>query len=80
MASAAALAAAFVEIVTSSASKNVPFIAYAKAAVTCALASPLGYASLKYISFPLMILAKSSKPGYQFHMRYHFLLLNCVFS
>jgi len=36
--------------------------AYWKGAVTCAMASPIGYASLKYITFPLMILTKSSKP------------------
>lgn len=33
-----------------------------KASLTSALASPIGYTSLKYIPFPLMILAKSSKP------------------
>jgi hypothetical protein len=65
MATAAALAAALVEIVISDRSKlkHIPFISYAKAAASCALASPMGYASLKYISFPLMVLAKSSKPG-----------------
>eukprot|EP01041_Mallomonas_annulata_P007798 gene7798-15956_t len=36
--------------------------AFAIAAITCAAASPIGYAALKYISFPLMILTKSSKP------------------
>ena len=41
---------------------NIPFSAYYKAALSCAIASPLGYASLKYISFPLMVLTKSSKP------------------
>ncbi len=46
-----------------SATCKVDLIAFAKPAFTCTLASPLGYASLKYISFPLMILAKSSKPG-----------------
>eukprot|EP00597_Dinobryon_sp_UTEXLB2267_P007397 CAMPEP_0170094326 /NCGR_PEP_ID=MMETSP0019_2-20121128/27157_1 /TAXON_ID=98059 /ORGANISM="Dinobryon sp., Strain UTEXLB2267" /LENGTH=384 /DNA_ID=CAMNT_0010315571 /DNA_START=151 /DNA_END=1305 /DNA_ORIENTATION=+ len=35
---------------------------YWKAAMTSALASPIGYESLKYISYPLMILTKSSKP------------------
>lgn len=33
-----------------------------KAAATSAVASPLGYASLSFISFPLMILTKSCKP------------------
>jgi UDP-galactose transporter B1 len=33
-----------------------------KPSLTCALASPVGYASLKYITFPMMILTKSSKP------------------
>ncbi len=33
-----------------------------KAAATSAMASPLGYASLRFISFPLMILTKSCKP------------------
>jgi len=30
--------------------------------LTCVVASPLSYEALKYISFPLMVLAKSSKP------------------
>jgi len=65
MAIAAAIAAAAVEVVVSDKSKlkSIPFTAYAKAAATCALASPMGYASLKYISFPMHILVKSSKPG-----------------
>ena len=33
-----------------------------KAAATSAMASPLGYVSLSFISFPLMILTKSCKP------------------
>ena len=39
-----------------------PIKEFWRAALTCAVASPLGYASLKYISFPMMILVKSSKP------------------
>ena len=39
-----------------------PLRVYWKAALTCCVASPLGYASLKFISFPMMILVKSSKP------------------
>lgn len=39
----------------------VPFKAFWKVAITSALASPAGYESLKYISFPMMILAKSCK-------------------
>ena len=64
MATAAALSAAVVEFLFTDRSKikPIPFFNYAKAAATCAIASPMGYASLKYISFPLMILAKSSKP------------------
>lgn len=39
-----------------------PLMAYVKPAASCALASPIGYAALDYINFPLMILTKSSKP------------------
>jgi len=42
--------------------KCVSLFIFWKASITCALASPLGYASLKYISFPLMVLTKSCKP------------------
>jgi UDP-galactose transporter B1 len=35
---------------------------FSRAAISLAIASPLGYASLKYINFPLMMLTKSSKP------------------
>lgn len=38
------------------------FLTYWKAGLTCSLASPVGYASLKYITFPMMVLTKSSKP------------------
>lgn len=33
-----------------------------KAAATSALASPIGYTSLRYLSYPMMILTKASKP------------------
>jgi UDP-galactose transporter B1 len=42
--------------------KVIPITAFWKAAISSTLASPIGYAALKYISFPLVILAKSSKP------------------
>jgi len=42
--------------------KPAPFTDYWYPALTCAVASPLGYAALKYISFPMMILVKVSKP------------------
>ena len=35
---------------------------YWRPALSATLASPMGYYSLKYISYPLMVLAKSSKP------------------
>jgi UDP-galactose transporter B1 len=41
--------------------RKVPFIAYWKVAISSALASPIGYFSLKFVSFPMMILSKSSK-------------------
>ena len=63
MAIASALTAAFAEVFFDMGkSVNIPFSAFSKAALSCAIASPLGYASLKYISFPLMVLTKSSKP------------------
>jgi UDP-galactose transporter B1 len=40
----------------------VPITAFWKVAISNTLASPIGYAALKYISFPLVILAKASKP------------------
>ena len=60
-----ALAAAFLATLIdwlSNDSKKVNVLVFAKAAITCAIASPVGYAALKYISFPLVILTKSSKP------------------
>lgn len=42
--------------------QSIPLVTFWKAAASSTLASPIGYAALKYISFPLVILAKSSKP------------------
>jgi UDP-galactose transporter B1 len=42
--------------------EKIPLWVYAKPAITCALASPIGYIALDYISFPLVVLTKSSKP------------------
>lgn len=42
--------------------KPVPIIAFWKPALTACAASPIGYTALKYISYPLMVLTKSSKP------------------
>eukprot|EP01039_Chlorochromonas_danica_P000721 gene719-783_t len=41
--------------------RDISFFSFWKVAITSALASPIGYASLKYISFPMMVLSKSSK-------------------
>ena len=43
-------------------SKSVSFVAFWKPSLTSTLASPLGYAALNYISFPLVVLVKSCKP------------------
>lgn len=40
----------------------IPLISFWKAALSSTIGSPIGYAALNYISFPLVILAKSSKP------------------
>jgi UDP-galactose transporter B1 len=61
MAYATTLVASF-GVFFSSSNPKVNVLAFIKPAVTCAIASPLGYAALKYISFPLVILTKSSKP------------------
>jgi len=42
--------------------KKSNFYVYFKASLTSTFASPIGYMALKYITFPLMILTKSSKP------------------
>lgn len=46
----------------SSKKKRLPVHLFWRAAVTCSLASPIGYYALNFIPFPLMVLAKSSKP------------------
>lgn len=61
MAGSACLAAAIVEQMFPI-GETISFLQYSKAALSLAIASPLGYASLKYINFPLMMLTKSSKP------------------
>ena len=47
---------------TTSYEEEASFFTYWKAGLTNSLASPVGYASLKYITFPMMVLTKSSKP------------------
>ena len=42
--------------------KKISPLLFWRAAATSALASPIGYTSLKYISYPMMILTKASKP------------------
>lgn len=62
MSLACTITAAIVEFISESNNQQkVPFLAFWKVAITSALASPIGYESLKYISFPTMILSKSSK-------------------
>ena len=46
----------------STSSPSIPIWVFAKPAITCAIASPIGYIALDYISFPLVVLTKSSKP------------------
>lgn len=53
---------ASVGVALSANNQKSPFLPFLQPAITCAIASPLGYAALKYISFPLVILTKSSKP------------------
>lgn len=40
---------------------QIPVFTFWRLALASALASPIGYISLKYISFPLLVLSKSSK-------------------
>lgn len=61
MAMSAWAAAAFTELFFPR-GPPVPLSVYARAAASLAVASPLGYASLKFINFPLMMLTKSCKP------------------
>jgi UDP-galactose transporter B1 len=66
MAISASTAASIVEMFFESGGghkkSKIPFTKYYKAALSSALASPIGYAALKFISFPLLVLTKSSKP------------------
>lgn len=43
-------------------SRDVSPIVFWKSAITAAIASPIGYQALKYITYPMMVLTKSSKP------------------
>lgn len=42
--------------------KKPSLIVFWKAAITSAMASPVGYQALQYINYPMMVLTKSSKP------------------
>lgn len=59
----AGLTASFVRMVSTSsfATSGKPFRIFWKASLAAALASPIGYFSLNYIPYPMMILSKSSK-------------------
>ena len=41
--------------------KKISYALFWKAALSNAIASPIGYESLKYLSYPMMVLTKSSK-------------------
>lgn len=62
MAFISSLIAFVVEIFFHEGITQTPPSAYWKAALSSALASPIGYTSLRYITYPLMVLTKSSKP------------------
>jgi UDP-galactose transporter B1 len=62
MAAMCVITANIVELVYPTPPSNVPALAFWKAAISSAIASPIGYEALKYISYPMMILTKSSKP------------------
>lgn len=62
MAAMCVLAANIIELVFPTLPSNVPASAFWKAAISSAIASPIGYEALKYIPYPMMILTKSSKP------------------
>jgi UDP-galactose transporter B1 len=42
--------------------QKISSLVFWKVAATSAIASPIGYSALKYVSYPLMVLTKSSKP------------------
>lgn len=63
MALSASISASIIEYMSRDKLKStVNLIEFWKAGLTSTLASPIGYASLNYIPFPLMVLTKSSKP------------------
>jgi UDP-galactose transporter B1 len=63
MSASGTLMATVVELLTKQATaKSVPMMVYWRPALSSTLASPLGYAALNYISFPLVVLVKSCKP------------------
>lgn len=62
MAVMCSIVSSLLEIMRPSEKSNVPAIAFWKAALSAAIASPIGYEALKYITYPMMILTKSSKP------------------
>ena len=63
MSASGTLLAMVVEVFTQQAgAKAVPMMVYWRPALSSTLASPLGYAALNYISFPLVVLVKSCKP------------------
>lgn len=61
MAFAGALTASILEFFSKD-KPAVPFVKFWKAAITCAAASPIGYSSLQYINYPMMVLTKTMKP------------------
>eukprot|EP00600_Ochromonadales_sp_CCMP1393_P007611 CAMPEP_0174972666 /NCGR_PEP_ID=MMETSP0004_2-20121128/10769_1 /TAXON_ID=420556 /ORGANISM="Ochromonas sp., Strain CCMP1393" /LENGTH=285 /DNA_ID=CAMNT_0016222941 /DNA_START=277 /DNA_END=1134 /DNA_ORIENTATION=+ len=61
MASAAFLTTSVVELIWGE-KVAVPVSAFWKPALSSCVASPIGYHALKYITYPLLILTKSSKP------------------
>jgi len=62
MASSGSLVAYTVERLSKLPPQKISTQLFALGALSSAIASPIGYSSLKYITYPLMILTKSSKP------------------
>lgn len=62
MAVATYLTASLAELFSNTEKDDAPIMAFWKPAMSACIASPIGYEALKYISYPLMILTKSSKP------------------
>ncbi|CAM9291615.1 unnamed protein product [Discosporangium mesarthrocarpum] len=61
MATAGALTGLLMLAVTGQLKGNPPLSQFWRPAMSCTLASPLGYLSLQYINYPLLLLAKSCK-------------------